>query len=86
MVRSVSITFRQHCVEHKSVSSEQTGTIFRFPAFLLYIACALNAIRILMVCVPITYVNYRIFPKYGPGVNYFQVVIRSGVKLNQAFF
>ena len=30
--------------------------------------------------------QYRIFPKYGPGVNYFQMVIRPGVKLNQVFF
>ena len=30
--------------------------------------------------------DYRIFPKYGPGVNYFQMVIRPGVKLKQAFF
>ena len=34
----------------------------------------------------LVYKKYRIFPKYGPGVNYFQMVIRPGAKLNQAFF
>ena len=68
------------------------GCYFVFPGashnrFEHSIGYAVNCVLTIMENTPMHIsLTYRIFPKYGPGVNYFQMVIRPGVKLNQAFF